>query len=216
MDAMGLRAEHAAAYAPGQLGISIAAQSAVSPALSLAARHLAGRAPLFEFLPPRQTAWRQLAERYSSGKLQRAGVATSAAGLLLAALFGYQQWHLTRLRAEWDRIGPAARELDAIQSDIRRFRPWFDDGFTSLSALRQLTEAFPEDGAVSAKTVEIRNQTTVRCTGIARERQALSPTLEKLRASSRVSDLKVPVTQGKAPVQFTFEFRWNEGGQRAH
>ena len=41
--------------------------------------------------------------------------------------------------------------------------------FQSLSILRQLTLAFPEDGEVTAKTIEIHDGSTVSCSGTARD-----------------------------------------------
>ncbi len=51
-----------------------------------------------------------------------------------------------------------------------------------MTILKSLTEAFPEDGSVTAKTVEIRDLNTVTCTGIARNYQALLKTVERLRS----------------------------------
>ena len=44
-----------------------------------------------------------------------------------------------------------------MQQQIRKFRPWFDDSFRNLTILRKITEAFPEEGDVTAKTLEIRD-----------------------------------------------------------
>lgn len=80
-----------------------------------------------------------------------------------------------------------------------------------MSILRQLTLAFPEDGAVSAKTVEVRDLSTVSCSGVARDNQSLLRMLDKLRTSGGVSELKVNQIRGKAPqLQFTFDFRWSD------
>ncbi|MCX6904445.1 MAG: hypothetical protein NTW03_13380 [Verrucomicrobia bacterium] len=73
-----------------------------------------------------------------------------------------------------------------------------------------MTESFPEDGMVTAKTVEIRDQTLVTCSGITRDNQAFLRTMKKLQAAPNVSDLKVDQIRGKSPMQFTFDFHWNE------
>jgi hypothetical protein len=82
--------------------------------------------------------------------------------------------------------------------------------------LRQLTTSFPDDGVVTAKTVEIRDANLVTCTGTARDNASLLRTLGKLRDAGNVSDLKVDRIQGKSPIQFTFDFRWVEGGSHAN
>jgi hypothetical protein len=105
-------------------------------------------------------------------------------------------------------------ELEDIQKLRKRFRPWFDESARSLSVLKRLTEAFPEDGSVSAKTVEIREPATITCTGTARDRQALLKLLDKLRAAHEVADVKVEQMRGRSPLEFTFNFRWGGGGGR--
>ena len=78
--------------------------------------------------------------------------------------------------------------------------------------MRQLTTAFPEDGAVTAKTVEIHDGSQVNCSGTARDNAALLRTLSQLRAAEGVTDLKVDQIRGKSPIQFTFDFHWGKGG----
>jgi hypothetical protein len=105
---------------------------------------------------------------------------------------------------------PKFTELDGLQAQVRKYRPWYDENVTSLSILRRVTEAFPEDGVVSAKTIEIRNLSAVNCTGVARDNQSLLKTLDRLRATKQVGDVRVDQIRGKAPLQFTFNFQWGE------
>src|SRR5205823_3538671 len=97
---------------------------------------------------------------------------------LVGCLFLFQQWQLMRLRSQWGAMAQKVHDLDGIQQEIRQFRPWYDDSLRGLSILRQLTTAFPEDGVVSAKTLEIRDLSTVMCSGAARDNQSLLKTLE--------------------------------------
>ena len=103
-------------------------------------------------------------------------------------------------------------DLEGMQVQIRRFRPWFDNSFRNLTMLRKITEAFPEDGVVTAKTLEIRDVSSVSCSGVANDNQALLKMLDQLRASKDVRDLKVDNIRGKTPLQFTLNFHWGEGG----
>jgi len=98
-----------------------------------------------------------------------------------------------------------------MQQQIKKYRPWFDESFRNLSILRKLTEAFPEEGAVSAKSVGIRDLSTVTCSGIARDTQALLKMLDQLRHTRQIGDVKVEQIRGKAPLQFTLNFQWAEG-----
>ena len=213
LEPMGLKVELVSHYADNEFSLRCPADAAVSPALSLAAERLAGREALFEFLLPRVTAWQQVTARYSSGKLRTAGAVAAVVFLLVAGLFLIQQWQLMRLQSQWAAIAPRVKELEKITQDIHQFRPWFDDSVRVLSILRQLTQAFPEDGVVSAKTVEIRDLSAVTCTGVTRDNQSLIKTVERLRASGGIADLRVSTIRGKSPMQFTFDYHWSEGGK---
>jgi len=214
LEPMGLKVETAARYSPDEFGLQLPAETAVSAPLSLAAGQLAGRTPPFELLPPRVTAWQQMVNRYSSGKLRIAGAAAAALFLILASAFGYQQWQLTKFRSQWLAMSPRVKELEGVTQQIRQYRPWFDTSLRGLSILKELTTAFPDDGIVSAKSVEIRDLNSVTCTGITRDSEALFKIWENLRKSGKVTELHRPTTRGnKPPLQFTFDFHWNEGGR---
>lgn len=210
--ALGLDARLVERYEPADFAKQIPVDVEVSDAFSVAAKYLTGAPAPFEFLPPRVTAWQQVATRFSSGKLVWAGSAAGAAVLIFAVAFGFQQWKLSRLDSEWTGMEAKVKQLDGLQQEIRRFRPWFDESFGSLTILRKVTQAFPEEGAVTAKTLEIRELSTVTCSGIATDNQALLRVLDQLRAANEVSNLKLDQVRGKTPMQFTFNFQWSEGG----
>ncbi|MBM3335085.1 hypothetical protein FJY63_10535, partial [Candidatus Sumerlaeota bacterium] len=111
---------------------------------------------------------------------------------------------------------PRVKQVTAVQEKIRHFRGWFDDSARSLAIARRLTEAFPEDGSVWAKSLEIRNtadsdQPTVSCSGKARSNRDWLRMLERLRETKGVSDLGFKQVTGTNPLQFTLSFRWDEG-----
>ena len=165
-------------------------------------------------MPPKPTAWQQLAAKYASGRLRTVGAAAAALVALVGGLFLFQEVQLLWLRSRWSAMSARVTELDGIQQQIQKYRPWFDDSFRSLSILRQLTKAFPENGAVTAKSVEIRDGNVVTCSGTASDNAALLRMLSQLRAADGVTDLKVDQIRGKSPMQFTFDFHWNQGGAR--
>ena len=208
----GLTVELVTKYSPDEFGVQFPPDALVSPAFSLAARLLAGQTPAFEFLPPKPTAWQEVITKYSSGRLRSAGATAAVIVVLVGGLFLFQEIQLLRLRSQWSGMSAKVKDLDAIQREIQKYRPWFDGSFRSLSILKQLTVAFPEDGAVTAKTVEIRDGNTVNCSGTAQDNAALLRMLSQLRAANGVTDLKVDQIRGKAPMQFTFDFHWNKGG----
>ena len=211
-ESMGLAVEIVSAYAPGEFGVTLPPGVSLSPAFSLAAWPLAGQLPAFEFLPPKPTLLQQLAAKYSSGRLQTIGAAAALLLLLVGALFGYQEFQLVQLRSQWAAMSPKVNDLNGSQGLIRQYQPWFDDSFRALSILRELSLAFPEDGSVTAKSIEVREGNIVSCTGTARDNTALLRTLGQLRDTEQVSALKVEQIRGKSPMQFTFEFHWGNGG----
>jgi hypothetical protein len=167
---------------------------------------------VFEFLPPRPTAWEQFNARYSSGRLRTIGTAAAVVFVLVAGPFLIQQWQLMRLQSRWNAMAKRAGELGGLNQKLQEYSPWSDNSVRALAILRQLTMAFPEDGAVSAKSVEIEDLATVTCTGTARDNASLLRMLEKLRHTGNVSELKVEEIRGHAPMQFTFNYHWEEGG----
>jgi len=208
----GLKIEQVRDHATEDHGLAIPAGTPVSAALSVAARRLAGRGGM-EFLPPKISEWKKLTERYSSGKLAYAGAGAGAVAVLVAFVFMVQQFVLWHWQSRWSRMESKVADLTQIRDDIRRYRPWYDESVRTLSMLRRLTEAFPQDGAVSAKTVELRAPATVTCTGTARNREALLRALDHLRgATNQVAEVHIEMTRGNTPLEFTFNFKWISGG----
>jgi hypothetical protein len=217
LDSASLKVETVTRYAANEFGLHLPPDVTVSRAFSLAAGRLAGRQTAFEFLLPKVTALQQLAARYSSGRLRSAISAAAALAVIVGGLFFYQQCQLWRLEAQWKKLQPTVGQLQVLQDKIRQYRPWFDDSVRGLTILRCLTEAFPADGSVTAKTVEIRDLNTVTCTGTARDRQALLSTVANVRKVQQFRDVALGPTRGQPPaVQFTFNFQWSEGGRNAN
>ena len=209
---MGLDVEVVSAWQPNEFGVEVPPDAPVSGAFGLAARRLTGLAPVFEFLPPRPTMLEQFVARYSTGKFRTAGMAAAALMAIVLGLFLFQQIELMHLRSEWDAMSAKVNELSGLQDNVQLYRPWYDDSYRVLSILRQVTLAFPEDGVVTAKSIEIHNGNQVTCTGIATDSGAWLQTLEKLRATAGVSDVTVEQERGKSPMQFTIDFQWAENG----
>jgi hypothetical protein len=217
LDSTGLKVEPVTRYGVNELGIPLPLDASVSPAFSLAAGRLAGRREPFEFLLPKVTPLQQLAARYSSGRLRTALSAAAVVALVLGGLFAFQQWQLWRLESQWVKLQPSVIQLQDVQEQIRKYRPWYDETVCGLTILRRLTEAFPEDGSVTAKTVEIRDLNRVTCTGIARNYPALLKTVERLRTVRQIPDVNLGPARGQPPaLQFTFSFQWSEGGKNAN
>ncbi len=207
---LGLDVDQVTRFAPGAPGVRMADGTDLLPEVALAAVVLGGGKTPLEFLPPRVSAWQQWTTRFSSRGLAYAGTAGGALAVLVLGAFLVQQVQLSRLRSEWSGMATRVRDLEEIQQRIRRYRPWFDTTPRSLVILRRLTEAFPETGDVTAKTVEIRASGLVSCSGTATDNTALLQTLERLRAVPSIADVQVDQVRGRSPMQFTFNFRWDD------
>ncbi len=207
---LGLKVQRIKNFAAQAFAIPAEQKIPVSAAAALAIQRLTGKPPVLEFLPPRLSTWQRLAARYTTRKLAKVSLACGAVGLIVATAFLIQEVQRVYWAKKWDRMETAVGELDLMQRQIKKFRPWYDESFRSLSVLRRLTEAFPEDGTVSAKTVELRQPASVTCSGTARDNAALLRTLDKLRAAKEVANVHLEQTRGGSPVQFTFNFQWVE------
>lgn len=216
LEPAGFEVELATAYRRGEFPVQVPETTPVSVATSLAARSLAGEQPAFEFLPPRVSAWQHYVSRYSGGKLQKAGIAAGLAAVVIGGAFIFQEWQLHQLRSEWNLMEKQVTEVKDLQKRLAQFRPWHDQSMRGMAILRRITEAFPEDGTVTAKILEIRNPGAVTCTGTARDYQALLRTVERLRAAPEIPEVNLGPTRGNTPaLQFTFSFIWNQGGKDA-
>jgi len=216
-ESMGLEIECVNTYSPKEFGAQVPAEVTVSPAFSLAARLLAGQSTAFEFQAPRVSSWQQMTARYSSGRLRTALTAGGSVAVLVGALFFYQQWQLWGLESRWAKMAPQAKELQALQANNNQYRAWYDNSVKGLSILRTVSQAFPRESSVTAKTVEIGDLKTVSCTGVAKTYAALLQTKERLRALKQIRDVNLISTRGVAPaITFTFTFNWNQGGSNAN
>ena len=213
LEPLGLNVEAVAAYAPDEFGVTPPAGTPVSAAFSLAARRLAGEKPAFEFLPPKPNLVEQFVAKYSSGRLRTTGAVAAGVAAIGLGIFLVQQIQLWQLRAQWSKMETKVAQLETIQDQIRQYRPWYDGTFKNLAVLRQLSLAFPEDGAVTAKNITIRDGGTVTCAGTAKDNASLLAVEARLNAVPGVTAVHREQTRGnKPPIQFVFSFKFNHGG----
>lgn len=177
----------------------------------LAGHWLEDSAPDLEFLPPRPSRWSLLMARYNSKRLATAGFALAAAAVLALGFFAWQEFQRWSLRSEWSKMETQVKGLDTVQTRIREFRPWYDTSFRSLSIMKRITECFPDNGAVTAKSFEVHGNAIVTISGTARDNASLLRVQEQLRKAKEVQSLKIEQIRGKTPMQFTLTFRWNAG-----
>jgi hypothetical protein len=210
---MGLKVETVTAYAPGAFGLTLPPDASLSPAFSLAANALTERGPAFEFLPPKPTLIEQFVTKYSSGRLRTTGAIAAGVAAIVLGLFLYQEVQLWSLGKTWSRMSNHVNQLQKIQDQIAQYQSWYGGNYRSLAILRALSLAFPEDGVVTAKTITIRDDGSVNCSGNAQNNAALLAVESRLSTAPGVTDVHREQSRGnKPPIQFVFTFKFNNGG----
>jgi hypothetical protein len=127
------------------------------------------------------------------------------------AFFGWQEFELLSLRSEWGAMKVQVTDLKSVQDRINGFRPWFDRSAPDLRILARVTQCFPQNGSVTARSFEVHKAaagTTVSISGTARDGQALLRTQDQLRKAKEIEAVKLDGITGKMPAQFTLTFRW--------
>ncbi|MDA0750946.1 MAG: hypothetical protein O2964_09580 [Verrucomicrobia bacterium] len=184
-----------------------------SNALDLASDFLLNRSNPFEFLPPKVSPFQEWSQRISTGRNKWIGGGATAAALIIGLLFFWQGQKLQGLDEEWKAMEVQVGELEELQNRIRLYRPWFDETIPTLKLIKHLTEAFPERGDVWVKDLDIREPSTVICSGYARSNQAWLDMRKKLQESPEVKDLRVDQVREDKQLSFSFRYRWEESNQ---
>ncbi|NPU99367.1 MAG: hypothetical protein HPY51_19395 [Candidatus Omnitrophica bacterium] len=210
---LGLRVVSADSLGAPLAGRAPSLEPVFQPLALTVLRFLETGSAVLEFLPPKINRFQQVTQRISSRSNLVLGGTALAVLLITAAAFFYQYYRLSRLEAEWNRIESRVAQVEEIQGKVKQFRAWFDESVTSLEILKSLTEAFPEEGVVWAKILEIQDQSIVSCAGFAKSNADWLEMIDRLAADPRVADFQLQQVQGDAPLQFAFHFQWWEGGR---
>jgi len=181
-----------------------------SSAFGLASDFLLDRVNPFEFLPPKISPFQEWSQKFSTGRNKWLGGGAAAVILIISLLFFWQAQKLQALDEEWMAMEVQVGELEELQNRIRLYRPWFDESVPTLKIIQHLTQAFPEQGDVWVKELDIREPFMVVCAGFARSNRAWLAMLEKLRTSPEVKDLTVHQVREDKQHQFSFQYRWEE------
>lgn len=213
LQAMGLRLESMDRASAAEFTAPPSPDIALSPALAAAANYLRGVASGPGLLPPKVNAFQQwMASSVAFKKLGWAGLAGAGVALCVCGAFLVQEIQLANWTAKLKAVDRQAAEVRDAQMHINKYGAWFDESFRGLSILKALAEAFPQDGSVTAKTVQIHDLAEVTCSGNARDSLSYSTVIEKLGKARGVNELTTDSLRGNSPnIQFTFKFQW-EGG----
>jgi hypothetical protein len=192
----------------GSMGMTPDPEGGPGVAAVMAERHLQGRSLPFEFVARDTGPWQVWLRRFNTRR-HRWVLAMAAVCVVFPALvLGVRSHQEKRLQAEWSGMRSAVTELETLQGRIRQFRPWFERTPVALTILGGLVAAFPETGEVWAKSVEIKENSSVVCSGFARTQGAWMDFLDRLRGQAGVVELQVQSVRGESPVQFALSYRW--------
>lgn len=168
--------------------------------------------PAVELLPKHVSKLQKAAARFSERRT-RLMVIAAVGVVLLVSTAGYMQHsRLTSLETEWSAMEPRVMAVKAIQEDVRRYRSWYDTSVPTLAMASTIAQAFPEDGTVWVKALQIKDRVTVTCTGSAKSRADWMAVLERLRTSEGVANVQVIRAAGEAPFEFTMTLQWERSG----
>ncbi len=211
---MGLRLEAADRASAAEFSAPPPPEIALSPALAAAANFVRSVASGPELLPPKIHPLQQwMATNVAVKKLGWAGVAGAAAAILIGGAFLIQVLIEAHWNAEFQSVDRRARDVRQARDQINKYGAWFDESARGLSILKAVADSFPQDGTVTAKTIEIHNLSEVTCSGIARDNLAYSKMIDQLAKTPGVTDATTDSQRGTSPnVQFTFKFTWEGGG----
>ena len=186
------------------------AEIATSSALALAAAFVSNTDIGPDLLPPKVSPWKQfVTTKLGTQKLAYAGMAAAVVALIVGGLFGWQQIQLFQLRGQWHSMESSVTELDADMANIQKYHPWFDDTYPALTVLARLTSAFPDEGSITAKSIEVRDLSTVTVHGSARSQAVFNATREKLGTVPGCANVKGDTTGTPPQMQYNLAFDWN-------
>lgn len=193
-----------------RLGLEVTAEDTAcgDGSVDLARRYLNQQPAPFEFVIVEPNQWQAKFKRINTVRGREIVLASLAALVVAAAVFGVRSRMEGSLRTEWLGMRSTVADLDDLQQKIRRFRPWFDGVPENLNVLESLFAAFPEKGEVWAKSIQITDTSKVVCAGFASNQPALMAFLDRLRGRPGVSALQVQQLRGDNPVQFSVTFKW--------
>jgi hypothetical protein len=162
----------------------------------------------FEFVVPEPKRWQALFEKVDSTRRRRIIMGAVALVLLPVLIFFIRSEIESHLQSRWDAMAKDAGDLDTIQQQIRLYHPWFKQTPQGLQVLQSLVLAFPDEGDVWAKSIQVAEGYKVTCTGFAKSQPALMELLAHLRARPDITSLQVQQIRGENPIQFTVAYQW--------
>ena len=176
--------------------------------------HLRHQPVVFEFLAHEVNRWEVALRQFDDRRRRWIALGIVAAILLPIITYMVRSHIESSLDAEWAGMRRKVADLESLQQRIRQFRPWFQPAPQSLQIIEGLAAAFPDQGDVWAKSVQVTegtkadDGTKVTCSGFARNQSALLSWFDRLRSRKDVTGLQVQQVRGENPIQFSVTYKW--------
>ena len=200
----------AAAPAPDETDRS---RFAAAAALGLAGLRPRALLPL-DFLHSRLAAYRKgIMERRF---LRPVALSAAAAVALLFLLLDWSggQRELGDLTARLEAMEPEIAQARDMTGKISFARSWYDTTPRFLECLRQITDAFPEEGTIWATSVALRAEGRGALSGKAVDEKAVLDVMDRMNAAAGFSDVKLlyvrEASAGSREYSFAMSFGFAE------
>lgn len=204
-------------YGPG---VDAAAPDAPGAAVESARLQLREEPIPFELVVPEIKRWETLLQRFDTKRRRWLVLAGIGLVLLPLLLFFIRAQMESHYQTQWNGMAKNVAELDALQQKIHQFRPWFEPAPQGLQVMESLVAAFPEQGEVWAKSIQVEQidktaknapgneDYKITCSAFALNESVRLAFIERLRARPGVVGLQVQQLRGDKPVQFAFTYKW--------
>ena len=164
------------------------AQFSAAAAMALAA--VRGRPPALDLIHSRLAPRKGL----TIGR-KTAWAAALAAALVVAGTVLVLDWRRdsiegAALQAKLDLMAKDLADASDVIAKVAFARPWYDRRPSYLDCMRELTLAFPEEGLVWTTSLAIQEDMRVVVSGKAVSESAVLDVLDRLKASSELSEVK--------------------------
>ena len=188
-------------------------------AAAMAQAAVCGRAPTIDLLNSR------LSRRGRSGIGRKAAWAAAVvAAFVVAGAVLAVDWHRDRLdvaamTAQYKAMAGELAEAEAVIDRVNFARPWYDRRPSYLECMREVTNAFPQEGVIWATSLAIQEDMKVVLIGKAVSESAVLDVLDRLKANPKLKLVEVKhlylrraARQGRE-VAFDMSFTFNQSGK---
>ena len=168
--------------APATIG-----QQPLAPALALATFEPSSG---LNFLAPRLAPARTHRLRRPAAMLAAAGFVVLAAAVWLFVDGSLTQRDAELMKSQLDGMRASTDSAQALVDNVGFASAWFDRRPGVLDALREVTQAFPDEGRVWATNLIVRDDLSVQLTGKSVSETAALEVIDRLKANRRLAGIK--------------------------